>query len=134
MVYKLITRSKGVVIFAITLIAFGTFCAFLLILSLLLISLQGIPELRGLFPADTLAMPTFWLSSAVNLFIFISWVVCGIGALHLKEWARQFLRIVMAAHIINMIINIYLNVFMAEEVVSHINMGFLGAGIAISFS
>lgn len=135
MVYKFITRSKGVVIFAISLIAFGSFSAFLLILSIALISLKDIvPEFKATVPVGTLSMGLFWASSLLNLFIFLSWVVCGIGVLHLKNWARIFLRIVMAIHLINMMVNIYLNVFMAQEVMSKIPMGFLAGGILISFS
>ncbi|HQP91280.1 MAG TPA: hypothetical protein PLU24_01235, partial [Candidatus Omnitrophota bacterium] len=37
-------------------------------------------------------------------------------------------------HIINMIVNIYLNVFMAQEMLPKIPIGFLLAGMAITFS
>lgn len=135
MVYKFIVRSKGVVIFAISLIAFGSFSAFLLILSIALISLKDIvPEFKAMVPVGTLSMSLFWMSSLLYLFIFLSWVVCGIGVLHLKDWARQFLRIVMVFHLLNMIINIYLNIFLAQEVMSKIPIGFLTGGIAIAFS
>jgi hypothetical protein len=85
-------------------------------------------------PNTVVSMPLFWTSSAFNLFIFISWVIAGIGALHLKDWARKYLRVVMAVHIMNMIVNIYLNIFMAEEMLARIPFGFLLTGIAISFS
>ncbi len=135
MVYKFIVRSKGVVIFAISLIAFGSFSAFLLILSIALISLKDIvPEFNAMVPMGTLSMTLFWLSSLLNLIIFLSWVICGIGALHLKDWARKFLRIVMAIHLINMLVNIYLNIFLAQEVMSKIPIGFLAGGVAISFA
>ncbi|MFH1691730.1 MAG: hypothetical protein ABIC68_04085 [Candidatus Omnitrophota bacterium] len=135
MVYKFILRSKGVVIFAISLIAFGAFSAFLLILSISLISLKDIvPEFNAMVPMGTLSMTLFWTSSLLNLFIFLSWVVCGIGVLHLKDWARKFLRIVMAIHLVNMIVNIYLNIFLAQEVMSKIPVGFLFGGIGIAFS
>lgn len=135
MVYKFILRSKGVVIFAVSLIAFGTFSAFLLILSIALISLKNIvPEFKAMVPMGTLSMPLFWTSSLLNLFIFLSWVVCGIGVLHLKDWARKFLRVVMAIHLMNMIVNIYLNIFLAQEVMSKIPVGFLFGGIGIAFS
>jgi len=135
MVYKFIVRSKGVVIFAISLIAFGAFGTFLLVLSLALISLKDIvPGMANSMPNNVVSMPLFWTSSAFNLFIFISWVIAGIGALHLKDWARKYLRIVMAVHIMNMIVNIYLNIFMAEEMLARIPFGFLLTGIAISFS
>ena len=61
-------------------------------------------------------------------------MITGIGILHLKEWARQFLRIVMAVYIINMLVNITLNIFLAEEVMAKIPIGFLIAGIMITFS
>lgn len=135
MVYKFIVRSKGVVIFAVSLIAFGSFSSFLLILSIALISLKDIiPEFKALMPVGTLSMPLFWASSLLNLFIFMSWVICGIGVLHLKDWARKFLRIVMALHLINMMVNIYLNVFLAQEVLSEIPVKFLAGGIVIAFS
>lgn len=134
MVYKFITRSKGVVIFAISLIAFGTFSTFLLILSIALISLRNIPEVKSAMPSGMLSMPFFWVSTFLNLLIYISWVIAGIGVLHLKEWARQYLRIVMAVYIINFLVNITLNVFLAEEVMAKIPLGFLVAGIMIAFS
>ena len=134
MVYKFITRSKGVVIFAISLIAFGAFNTFLLVLSLGLISLRNMPDLKPVMPNGLLSMSFFWISTFLNLFIYISWVITGIGILHLKEWARQFLRIVMAVYIINMLVNITLNIFLAEEVMAKIPIGFLIAGIMITFS
>lgn len=135
MVYKYITRSKGVVIFAISLIAFGSFSTFLLILSVALIPLnQQIPAMAQAMPKGLLSQPVFWISTFFYLIIFISWVVCGMGVLHLKEWARKCLRAVMAIHVINMIVNICLNVFMAEEIMSKIPVGFLLAGIAVTFS
>jgi len=135
MVYKFIERSKGVVVFAISLIAFGSFSTFLLILSLALIPLKNdVAEMRVVMPAEFLSMSLFWLSSALNLLIFVSWVITGIGALHLKEWARQYLRIVMAVHVINMLINIFLNISLAQEMLAKIPLGFLIAGIMISFS
>jgi hypothetical protein len=132
MVYKLITRSKGVVIFAVTLIAFGAFGSFLLILSLALISLKDFPQLKGLMPSGMISLPLFWISSFLNLLIYVSWVVCGIGTLHLHDWARQALRVVMAVYIINMMINICLNIFLAEEVMSKVPLGYLMTGIGIS--
>lgn len=134
MVYKFITRSKGVVIFSIFLIALGAFNAFLMVLSMALMSLKDYPEFAATMPAGTVAMPAFWLSSVLNLLIFISWVVCGIGTLHLKEWARQALRVVMAVYIINLIVNICLNIFMAEEVLFEVPLGFLLTGILIALS
>ena len=117
MVYKFIERSRGVVIFAISLIFLGGFCTFLLILSLALISLKDIsPSVAAVMPYGMLSMPVFWISSLFNLIIFVSWVITGIGVLHLKEWARQYLRIVMSVYFINMIINICLNFFLAQEV------------------
>ena len=132
MVYKLITRSKGVVIFSIFLIAFGAFGSFLLVLSLALISLRDFPQVKGIMPSGMIAMPAFWISSFLNLLIYFCWVVCGIGALHLKEWSRQMLRVVMAAYVINMMVNICLNIFLAEEVMSKIPLGYLATGIGIA--
>ncbi|MFA5039971.1 MAG: hypothetical protein WC732_09900 [Candidatus Omnitrophota bacterium] len=134
MVYKFITRSKGVVIFSISLIALGAFNAFLMILSMALMCLRDYPEFAAVIPSGTVAMPAFWLSSVLNLLIFLSWVICGIGALHLKEWARQGLRVVMAVYIINLVINICLNIFMAEEVLLEVPIGFLLAGIFVSLT
>ncbi len=134
MVYKFITRSKGVVIFAVSLIAFGSFNTFLLVLSLGLIQLRDMPELRAVMPNGMLSMSFFWLSTYLNLLIYTGWVIAGIGALHLKEWARQFIRIIMAVYVINMLINITLNIFLAEEVMSKIPVGFLVAGIMMTFS
>jgi hypothetical protein len=135
MVYKFIVRTKGVVIFAISLIAFGSFCTFLLILSLSLLFLKGgtLDMTEGM-PQQTLSMPLFWLSSFLNLFIFSSWVITGIGVLRLKEWARQFLRIVMAVHVMNMLANIFLNITLADEMLSNIPLKFFVIGIIISFS
>jgi hypothetical protein len=124
-----------VVIFAISLIAFGTFCTFLLVLSIALIPLKNvIREVEATMPNNVISLPIFWASSAANLFIFISWVICGIGVLHLKEWSRQWLRIVMAVYVINSLINIWLNIFLAQETINKIPYGFLIAGIAIAFS
>lgn len=135
MVYKFIERSKGVVISAVLLMAFGTFGAFLLLVSIfLLFAKDEIPGLAALLPTNVVSMPVFWTSSFLNLFIFLSWVICGAAALHLKDWARQFLRIVMAVYIINMLINISLNIFLAEEVMSQIPVRPLLLGIFISFS
>ncbi len=134
MVYKLVTRSKGVVIFAISLIAFGTFSSFLLLLSVLLLTLRHLPALQGLIPEGIVEMPLFWVSSGLNLLIFLSWVIGGIGALHLKDWARQFLRIVMAVHVINMIVNIFLNVMFAQQVFTDFPVAAFLTGVIISFS
>ena len=134
MVYKFIERSKGVVIFSISLIAFGTFGTFLLVLSVALLSLgSAVPDLKAVLPSGVLSMPMFWISTLLNLFIFISWVICGMGSLHLRDWARRALRVVMAAHIINMLVNICLNIFLAEEMMSSLPLSPLLAGIAISF-
>ncbi len=123
------------VIFAISLIAFGAFSTLLLILSLALIPIgQEIPGMEAVMPNGILAQPMFWLSSFLNLFIFVSWVISGVGVLHLYEWARHYLRIVMAVHIINMLVNIFLNIFLAEEALPKIPLGFLVAGIMIAFS
>lgn len=135
MTYKWIERSKGVVIFSVSLMAFGAFGSFLLILSLALISLKNdVPALREVMPVSVLSMSLFWISSALNLLIFMSWVVCGVGTLHLKEWARKLLRVVMAVHVVNMLVNICLNIFLAEEAMSKVPVAFLAAGIAISFA
>lgn len=134
MVYKFIVRSKGVVIFSVSLIAFGTFGTFLLVLSVALLSLGSVvPDVKAVLPSGVLSMPMFWISTLLNLLIFISWVICGMGALHLRDWARRALRVVMGAHIINMLINICLNIFLAEEMMSSLPLGPLLAGIAISF-
>ncbi len=134
MVYQLITRSKGVVAFAISLIAFGTFGTFLVVLSIALLGLGSMPSVQNLQPAGVLSMPIFWVSSLVTLFVFMTWVVCGIGTLHLHDWARKLLRVVMGIHVINMFVNILLNVFLAEEMLARIPYAFLAAGIVISFS
>lgn len=135
MVYKFIERSNGVVIFAVSLIFFGGFSTFLLILSLALISLKDIiPSVAAVMPYGMLSMPIFWISSLFNLLIFISWVITGIGVLHLKEWARQYLRIVMSVYLINMIVNICLNVFLAQEVTAQVPLRPLLIGILIVFS
>lgn len=132
MVYKFIERSKGVVVFAVSLIFFGGFSTFLLILSLALISLKDIiPSVAAVMPYGMLSMPVFWISSLFNLLIFISWVITGIGVLHLREWARQYLRIVMSIYFINMIVNIFLNVFLAQEVAAQVPLRPLLIGILI---
>lgn len=135
MVYKFIVRTKGVVIFAISLIAFGSFCTFLLILSLSLLFFKGgVLDMTEGMPQQTLSMPLFWLSSFLNLLIFGSWVIAGVGVLRLKEWARQFLRIVMAVHVMNMLANIFLNITLADEMLSMLPLRFLVVGIVVSFS
>jgi len=135
MVYKFIVRSKGVVIFAVSLIALGSFNTFLIILSFLLIPLKdSFADVKNAAPQGVLSMPVFWISSVLSLLIYISWVVSGVGALHLKEWSRQLLRITMGVYIINMLVNIVLNVFLAEEVMSTIPFKFLLAGIVISMA
>ncbi|MBI5872743.1 MAG: hypothetical protein HZB36_01185 [Candidatus Omnitrophica bacterium] len=134
MVYKFITRTKGVVIFAISLIAFGSFATFLVTLSILLLPLNGPGFEENAAMDGMLSMPVFWISSVISLLIYIAWVIAGIGALHLKEWARHLLRISMGAYIINMLVNIVLNVFAAEEILTKIPMYFLIAGIVISFA
>ncbi|MDD5574682.1 MAG: hypothetical protein PHH75_05835 [Candidatus Omnitrophica bacterium] len=134
MVYQFITRSKGVVIFAVSLIAFGAFNAFLMVLSMALVSLRNLPDIAAVAAPGTVSLPAFWLSSILNLLIFLSWVVCGIGALHLKDWARQALRVVMAVYLINLIVNICLNVFLAQEVMAEVPILFLIAGIVLSLS
>ncbi|MDD5018995.1 MAG: hypothetical protein PHS61_01060 [Candidatus Omnitrophica bacterium] len=134
MVYQFITRSKGVVIFAVSLIAFGAFNEFLMVLSMALVSLRNLPDIAAVAAPGTVSLPAFWLSSILNLLIFLSWVVCGIGALHLKDWARQALRVVMAVYLINLIVNICLNVFLAQEVMAEVPILFLIAGIVLSLS
>ncbi len=134
MVYKFITRSKGVVVFAISLIAFGAFNAFLMVLSMALMSLRNLPDVAAVVPAGMISLPVFWLSSIMNLLIFLSWVVCGIGALHLKDWARQTLRVVMSVYLINLLVNIFLNVFLAQEVMTAVPVAFLIGGIVLSLS
>ena len=134
MVYQLITRSMGVVIFAISLIAFGTFSLFLTALSVLLLSLKDLPQVQRVLPEGILSMSLFWVSTAVSFFVFMAWIICGIGALHLYDWARKWLRVVMGIHVMNMFINILLNVFLAEEMLSRMPYGYLAAGIVISLS
>lgn len=135
MVYKFIVRSKGVVIFAISLIALGSFNTFLIILFFLLIPLQdSLVDVKNATPQGMLSMPVFWISSILSLLIYISWVVSGVGALHLKEWSRHLLRITMGAYIINMLVNIALNIFLAQEAISMIPVKFLLAGIVISMA
>jgi len=133
-VYKFITRSRGVVVFSISLIAFGAFNAFLMILSMALMSLRNLPEVAAVLPVGMISLPVFWLSSILNLLIFLAWVVCGIGALHLKDWARQTLRVVMSVYLINLLVNICLNVFLAQEVMTDVPVVFLIIGIVLSFS
>lgn len=135
MVYKFIVRSKGVVIFAISLIALGSFNTFLIVLSFLLIPLKdSFPDVKNATPLGTLSLPVFWISSILSLLIYISWVVSGVGALHLKEWSRYLLRITMGAYIINMLVNIALNISLAQEVMSTFPIKFLLAGIVISMA
>jgi hypothetical protein len=135
MVYKFIERSKGVVIFAVSLIALGSFNAFLVMLSVLLLPLDGpgFKESKAL-AQGTLSMPVFWISSILSLLIYISWVVSGIGAYHLKDWARHLIRITMGAYIVNMFVNIALNVFLAEEVMLKVPIKFLVGGIVIALA
>lgn len=135
MVYKFITRSKGVVIFAVILMAFGAFSAFLVLLSLLMASgKEYAKSLQAVMAQGGMSMPLFWTSSLAHLLIYLSWVVCGAGALHLKEWARQFLRIVMSVYAINMLINITLNINLAHEMVATVPVFYLVIGIMLSFS
>ncbi len=135
MVYKFIVRSKGVVIFAISLIALGSFNTFLLILSFLLIPLKdSFADVKNATPQGVLSLPVFWISSILSLLIYIAWVVSGVGALHLKEWSRHLLRITMGVYIINMLVNIALNIFLAEEAISTIPIKFLVYGIVISMA
>lgn len=135
MVYKFITRSRGVVIFSVSLIAFGAFSTFLMILSITLIPLiYDVPVFRSVMPADMLSSTVFWVSTVLNLLIFISWIICGIGALHLKEWARQFLRVVMSVYLINLFMNICLNIFLSEELTASVPVVYLILGIIIALS
>ena len=123
------------VIFAVSLIALGSFNTFLIILSFLLIPLKdSFVDVKNAAPQGMLSMPVFWISSILSLLVYISWVVSGVGALHLKEWSRHLLRIAMGAYIINMLVNIALNISLAEEVMSMIPIKFLLAGIVISMA
>ncbi|HAJ56916.1 MAG TPA: hypothetical protein DCL35_04000 [Candidatus Omnitrophica bacterium] len=115
-------------------ITLGSFNTFLVTLSILLLPLKGPGFEANSSVQGTLSMPVFWLSTIISLLVYISWVIAGMGALHLKEWARHMLRISMGAYIINMFINIVLNVFVAEEVMAKIPMKFLLAGIVITFA
>lgn len=134
MVYKFITRSKGVVIFAVSLITLGSFNAFLVTLSMLLLPLKDPGFEANSTVQGTLSMPVFWLSSILSLLIYIAWVIAGMGAMHLKDWARHMVRISMGVYIINMLVNIVLNIFVAEEVMSNIPVKFLIVGIVIAFA
>jgi vacuolar-type H+-ATPase subunit I/STV1 len=134
MVYKMIERSRGVVAFAVSLMAFGAFGAVLLLVAMFLVVLRNHPAVRGLFPDGIVDMPLFWISSYVNLFVFLSWVVCGAGTLRLREGARKFLRVVMVFHVFNMIINIILNIWLAEQTLARVPVVPLLMGCLISFS
>ncbi|PIY82125.1 MAG: hypothetical protein COX96_00765 [Candidatus Omnitrophica bacterium CG_4_10_14_0_2_um_filter_44_9] len=79
-------------------------------------------------------MSVFWISSILSLLIYICWVVSGVGVLHLKEWSRRLLRITMGVYTINMLVNIVLNIFLAEEAISTIPVKFLFTGIVISMA
>ncbi len=115
MVYKLIVRSKGVVAVSVALIAFGAFSAVLQIVSVLLMVGQDAALGAQVWPDATLALPLFWTSSVLNVLIFLAWIICGMGTLHLREWARVVLRVVMSFYFVNAIVNIYLNVYLAQE-------------------
>ncbi len=115
MVYKLILRSKGVVAASVVLMAFGAFSAVLQIVSMLLMVGQDASLGIQVWPDATLALPLFWASSGLNVLIFLTWIICGMGTLHLREWARILLRIVMSFYFVNAVVNIYLNIYLAQE-------------------
>ncbi|MGE5280153.1 MAG: hypothetical protein ACM3L6_05385 [Deltaproteobacteria bacterium] len=129
MVYKLVERSKGVVFASVVLILFGAFSAVLQIISLLLIIGQDASFGAQVWPGETLALPLFWVSSVMNIVIFLSWIVCGMGVLHLREKARMALRIVMSFYFINAVANIYLNIYLAQELDIAVPAAVLVAGV-----
>jgi len=100
---------------SVVLIAFGAFSAVLQIVSVLLMVGQDASLGAQVWPDATLALPLFWVSSVFNILIFLVWIVCGTGTLHLREWARRLLRIVMSFYFVNAVVNIYLNVYLAQE-------------------
>jgi len=130
MVYKLVLRSKGVVAVSVLLIAFGAFSAVLQIVSVLLMIGQDASLGALVWPDATLALPLFWASSVLNVLIFLAWIVCGMGTLHLREWARRSLRIVMSFYFINAVANIYLNVYLAQELAVAVPPAALIVGVA----
>jgi hypothetical protein len=115
LVYKLVLRSRGVVIASVLLILFGGFSAVLQIISVLLMVGQDASLGAQVWPDNTLALPLFWASSIFNIFIFLAWIICGMGTLHLREAARVALRVVMSLYFINSVANIYLNIYLAQE-------------------
>ena len=130
MVYKPVLRSKGVVIASVILILFGGFSAVLQIVSVLLMIGQDASLGAQVWPDNTLALPLFWTSTFLNVVIFLSWIVCGMGTLHLHEWARQSLRIMMSLYFVNAVANIYLNVYLAQELSVPVPASVLVVGVA----
>jgi len=130
MVYKLVLRSKGVVIVSVILIAFGAFSAVLQIVSVLLMVGRDASFGAQVWPNATLALPLFWVSSILNVLIFLSWILCGIGTLHLRETARRVLRVVMSCYFVNAIVNTYLVVYLAQELSVPVPASVLVVGVA----
>jgi len=119
-----------VVAASIVLIAFGAFSAVLQIVSLLLMVGQDAACGALVWPDATLALPLFWTSSILNIVIFLAWIICGIGILHLREWARLWLRVVMSFYFVNAVANIYLNVYLAQELAVSVPAAALVIGVA----
>ena len=130
MVYQLILRSRGVVAASVVLIAFGAFSAVLQIVCLLLMVGQDASLGARVWPDATLALPLFWASSVLNVFIFLAWIICGVGTLHLREWARRLLRVVMSLYFVNSVANIYLNIYLAQELAVPVSAAVLVVGVA----
>jgi len=129
MVYKMVLRSKGVVIASVALIAFGAFSAVLQIASVLLMVGQDAALGAQVWPDATLALPLFWMSTFLNVLIFLAWIVCGMGTLHLREKARVALRIVLSFYFVNAVVNMYLNIYLAQELSVPVPVSVLVIGV-----
>jgi len=127
--------SKGIIIYSILLIIFGSLNFISIIASLVLLNFQD--SVMGIFsfmPQSTLNSSLFWVSTIVSMFIMLCWVVSGAGMLSLKEWARQAFLASMGIYFLNSFFNIILNVFMVQEFSNQLPVAYLVIGIVFVLS
>ncbi|MFC1708876.1 hypothetical protein ACFL2J_02295 [Candidatus Omnitrophota bacterium] len=126
--------SNGVIVFSTILIIIGTISFLSIMISFFQLRLQlqfkdDAPALFSQLPNFTINFTVFWLSTVLSSIIMFCWIVSGIGALLLKEWARQLLLVSIGIYFLNKLVDIFINISIIEEHVGRIPVASLVIGI-----
>jgi hypothetical protein len=132
---KTIRPSQGVVIFSSLIILIGAASFLFIIISFFQLRLElqlkdNLPYLFSQMTLSTINFTAFWLSTIVSLLIMLCWIVAGIGMLFLKEWARQVLLVSIGIYFLNKVIDIFINIAIANEYAAKLPILSLSIGVA----